>query len=139
MVQSCVTWYLRMRFLEAELEMGVLVKGVYWRRALGRKRGAQHPQEKLSKETVSPGVWHQPEPLGSSGIWKALGVGPPCEVSLSLAGAAGEDHMLLAEDNLRVVGAAVSPLTASAHSGLGWGNPAGTHPPYGTWTVLSTP
>lgn len=47
--------------------------------------------------------------------------------------------MLLPEDNLRVVGAAVSQRVANAHSSGGSGNPAGTHPPSGTWTLLSTP
>lgn len=63
---------------------GMLVKGVYWRRALGRG-GEQHPQEKLNKQTLSAGVWHQPEPSGSSGMGKAQGGGPPRAVSLSLA------------------------------------------------------
>lgn len=74
-----------MGFLEAELEMGMVVKGVYWRRALGRKGGKEHPQERLSKQTVPAGVWQQPEPSGGSGTGKAQGVGPPRAISLSLA------------------------------------------------------
>lgn len=35
-----MTWFLRMRFLEAELQMGILVKVLYWR-VLGEKGGKQ--------------------------------------------------------------------------------------------------
>lgn len=41
-MKSSVTWFLGIRFLEAEPDRGILVKVIYWRRALGRKgvRGA---------------------------------------------------------------------------------------------------
>lgn len=109
--------------------MGILVKVIYWRSALGEKgvreaggsrRSSLGGRKAQQESSISPILWGVRSMKNTEVVLRVMS-------GFLWLWVAGEEPLLLA-DNSRRAGAMVSPWKARSHSSCEWRNP-GRHPP----------